>query len=88
MLLQIYRGLAPRNKKLTQFLNRLNGLHNTIQFTVEKTESHLTFLHIEVYRKTDGSVDHESIGNSPIQIAIYTRIHLAFLQTSNQSSLH
>jgi len=81
MLLQIYRGLATRNKKLTQFLNCFNGLHNKIYFTVEKAGGHLPFLHIDVYRKTDGSLGHESISNSPTQISFYTKIHIAILQT-------
>jgi len=43
---------------LTEFLNHLNGLHNKIQFTMEKEEGHLPFLDIEIYRKTEGSLGH------------------------------
>ena len=47
-------------KKLAEFLNHLNGLHNKIQFTMEKEkEGHLPFLDIGIYRKTDGSLGHK-----------------------------
>jgi hypothetical protein len=35
------------------------GLHNNIQFTMEKEEVHLPFLNIDVYRKTNGSLGHK-----------------------------
>jgi hypothetical protein len=39
-------------EKLEEFLNQLSGLHNDIQFTMEKEEKgHLPFLDIDVYRK-------------------------------------
>ena len=44
-------------EKLTEFLNHLIGLHNKVQFTMEKEEEgHLPFLDIDIYRKTDGSL--------------------------------
>jgi hypothetical protein len=47
-------------EKLAEFLNHLIGLHNNIQFTVEKEEEgHLPFLDIDVYRKTDSSLSHK-----------------------------
>jgi hypothetical protein len=46
-------------EKLEDFLNHLNGLHNKIQFTMEKEEGHLPFLDIDIYRKTDGSLGHK-----------------------------
>jgi len=46
-------------EKLTEFLNHLNGLHNKIQFTLEKKEDHVPFLDIDIYRKTDGSLGHK-----------------------------
>jgi hypothetical protein len=46
-------------EKLTELLNHLNGLHNNIQFAIEKEEEgHLPFLDIDVYRKTDSSLGH------------------------------
>jgi hypothetical protein len=47
-------------EKLTEFLNHLSGLHNKIQFTLEKEEDdHLPFLDIDIYRKPDGSLGHK-----------------------------
>jgi hypothetical protein len=47
-------------EKLEDFLNHLNGLHNKIQFTMEKEqEGHLPFQEIDIYRKTDGSLGHK-----------------------------
>jgi len=44
-------------EKLTDFLNHLNGIHNNIQFTVEREdEGHLPFLDTDIYRKMDGSL--------------------------------
>jgi hypothetical protein len=48
-------------EKLTEFLNRLNGLHNKIQFTMEK-KGHLPFLDIDIYRKTNSSLGHKVYG--------------------------
>jgi hypothetical protein len=45
-------------EKLTEFLNYLNGLHNKIQFTMEKEKGHLPFLDIDIYRKTDRHLRH------------------------------
>jgi hypothetical protein len=45
-------------EKLAEFLNHLSGLHNNIQFTMEKG-GHLPFLDIDVYNKTDGSLSHK-----------------------------
>jgi hypothetical protein len=45
---------------LTEFLNHLNGLHNKIQFTMEKEEEgHLPLLDIDIYRKMDASLGHK-----------------------------
>jgi hypothetical protein len=46
-------------EKLEGFLNHLIGLHNKIQFTMEKEEGHLPFLDIDIYRKMDGSLGHK-----------------------------
>jgi len=53
-----FRHLAHGQEKLREFLNNLNGLHNKMQFTMEK-EGHLPFLDIDIYRKTDGSLGHK-----------------------------
>jgi len=45
-------------EKVTEFLNHLNGLHNKIQFTMEK-EGYLPILDIDIYSKTDGSLGHK-----------------------------
>jgi hypothetical protein len=46
-------------EKLTEFLNHLSGLHNKIQFTMEKEEGHLPFPDIDIYRRMDGSLAHK-----------------------------
>jgi retron-type reverse transcriptase len=46
-------------EKLTEFLNHFNGLHNKIQFTMEKEEGHLPFLDIDIYRKMDSFLGHK-----------------------------
>ena len=46
-------------EKLTEFLNHLNGLHNKIQFTMEKEEGHHPFLDIDIYWKMKGSLGHK-----------------------------
>jgi len=47
-------------EKLTEFLNHLNGLHNRIQFRMEKEEKgHFPFLDIDISRKRDGSLGHK-----------------------------
>jgi hypothetical protein len=46
-------------EKLKEFLNHLSGLHNKIQFTMEKEESHLTFLDFDIYKKMYGSLGHK-----------------------------
>jgi hypothetical protein len=44
---------------LTEFLNHRNRLHNKIHFTMEIEESHIPFLDIDIYRKTNGSLGHK-----------------------------
>jgi hypothetical protein len=45
--------------KLKEFLNHLNTIRQSIQFSMEtETEGHLPFLDIDVYRRHDGSLDH------------------------------
>jgi len=52
-------------EKLEEFLNHISGLHNKIQFTMEKEEEgHLPFLDIDIYRKVDGSLGHNVQGGS------------------------
>lgn len=44
---------------MTEFLNHLSGLHNTIQFTMEKEEQgYLPCMDMDMCRKTDGSLGH------------------------------
>jgi hypothetical protein len=44
-------------KKLKGFLDHLNNIHQSIQFTME-TEWDFTFLGIDIYRRLDGSLGH------------------------------
>jgi hypothetical protein len=68
-------------EKLTEFLNHLSGLHNNIQFTMEKEEDgHLPFLDIDIYRKPDGSLGH-SVYRKPTHTNLYI-IHTTILPTN------
>jgi hypothetical protein len=41
--------------KLKEFLDHLNSIHTSIQFTMEiESEGHLPFLDTDIYRRTDG----------------------------------
>jgi retron-type reverse transcriptase len=41
-------------KKLKDFLNHLNNIHQCIQFTMEtETEGHIPFLDTDIYRRSD-----------------------------------
>jgi len=63
---------SHEQEKLKDFLNHLNGLHNKIQFTMEKEEEdHLPFLDIDIYRKMDGS-----LGHKVYQKSTHTNLHL------------
>jgi len=49
----------PHGKeKLMEFLIHLNGIHNSIQFTMEIERGHLPFLDIDIYGKINGSLGH------------------------------
>ncbi|XP_021918637.1 uncharacterized protein LOC110829329 [Zootermopsis nevadensis] len=46
--------------KLAEFLNHLNSIHESIQFTMETEKNgHLPFLDIDIHRKPDGSLVHK-----------------------------
>ncbi|XP_021938281.1 uncharacterized protein LOC110838924 [Zootermopsis nevadensis] len=46
--------------KLAKFLNHLNSIHESIQFTMEtEKDGHLPFLDIDIHRKPDGSLGHK-----------------------------
>ncbi|XP_021934007.1 uncharacterized protein LOC110836758 isoform X2 [Zootermopsis nevadensis] len=46
--------------KLAEFLNHLNSIHKSIQFTMEtEKDGHLPFLDIDIHRKPDGSLGHK-----------------------------
>jgi hypothetical protein len=45
--------------RLRDFLDHLNSIHQSIQFTMEtERDSHLPFLDINVYRRPDGFLGH------------------------------
>jgi hypothetical protein len=74
-------------EKRTEFLNHLIGLHNKIQFTMEKGGGgHLPFLDIDVYRKTDGSLGHR-VYRKPTHTNLYLHQNSQHHPASNQSSL-
>jgi hypothetical protein len=48
--------------KLRDFLDHLNGTHQTIQFSTEmERDGQLTFLHMDNYRKPAGSMGHTNL---------------------------
>jgi len=49
-------------------------------------EGHLAFLDIDIYRKTDGSLEHRVYRNPPIPTFTYTKIPITIPPTSTQSS--
>lgn len=47
-------------EKLERFLDRLNGLHRNLQFTIEMEKEHFpSFLDIDIYRRPDGFLGHK-----------------------------
>jgi hypothetical protein len=79
-------------KKLIEFLNHLSGLHNKIQFTMEKEEEeeeeegHLPFLDIDIYRKTDGSPGHK-VCQKPTHTSLYLKENSQHHPDNKQSVL-
>jgi hypothetical protein len=50
---------TSRARKLNEFLNRLNSIYYNIQFTMDtESDSHSSFLNIDICRKPDCSVSH------------------------------
>jgi hypothetical protein len=48
------------SEKLESFFDHLNGLHRNSHFAVDKgIDGHLIFLGIDIYRRSDGSLDHQ-----------------------------
>jgi hypothetical protein len=46
--------------KLRDFLHHLNSIHQSIHFTMEtEREGHLTFLDLDICRRSDGSLGHK-----------------------------
>jgi hypothetical protein len=46
-------------RKLSEFLDHLNIIHESIQFTMEtERDGHLPLLDIDIYREPDGSLGH------------------------------
>jgi len=74
-------------ERLTEFLNHLNGLHNKIKFTMEREESQLPFLDIDIYIKTDSSLGHK-VYWKPTHTNLYLRQNSQHHPANkNQSSL-
>jgi hypothetical protein len=74
-------------ERLREFLNHLNGLHNKIQFTIKIEESQLPFLDIDIYRKTDSSLEHK-VYRKPTHTNLYLRQNSQHHPANkNQSSL-
>jgi hypothetical protein len=47
-------------EKLERFLDHVNGLHRNILCTMEMEKDHFpSFLHIDIYRRPDGSLGHK-----------------------------
>jgi hypothetical protein len=73
-------------ENLAEFLNHLNGLHNKIQFTMEKEAGHLPILDTGIYRKTDGSLGHKVYPN-PTHTNLYLHQNSHHHPTNKQSVL-
>ena len=74
-------------KKLTEFLNHLNRLHNKIQFTIENEGGgHLAFLDMDIYRKMDGSLGHK-IYRKPTHTSLCLHQNSHHHPANNQSVL-
>jgi hypothetical protein len=57
--------------KLVEFLDHLNGVHDNIEFTMEKErDAHLPFLDTDIYRKPDGSLGHR-VYRKPTHTSLY-----------------
>jgi hypothetical protein len=57
--------------RLKDFLNHLNNIYQCIQFTMEmERDSHLLFLEIGIYRKSDASLGHK-VYCKPTHINLY-----------------
>jgi hypothetical protein len=57
--------------KPKDFLHHLNGIHQSIQFTMEtESEGHLPFLDLDIYRRPDGSLRHK-VYHKPIHTNLY-----------------
>jgi hypothetical protein len=57
--------------KLSEFLDHLNSIHDSIHFTME-TEKHsqLPFIYINIHRKPDGSLGHKGY-RKPMHTNLY-----------------
>jgi hypothetical protein len=57
--------------RLSEFLDHLNSIHESIQFTMEtERDGHLPFLDIDIYRKPDGSLGHK-VYHKPTHTNLY-----------------
>jgi hypothetical protein len=73
--------------KLQEFLNHLNGLHKKIQFTMEtEKDGHLPFLDINIYKKTDGSLDRK-VYRKPTHTNLYLQRNSHHHPANKQSVL-
>jgi hypothetical protein len=70
--------------KLKDFLHHLNNIHQSSQFTMQiKSEGHLPFLDLDIYRRPDGSMGH-NVFLKPTRTNLYLKASLSSLiqQTS------
>jgi hypothetical protein len=57
--------------KLSEFLDHLNSIHESIQFTMQtERDSHLPFSDIDIHRKPDGSLGHK-VYHKPTRTNLY-----------------
>ena len=72
-------------KKNYQFLGNLSGLHNKIEFTMEKEEEgHIPFLGNAIYRITDGFLGHK-VYRKPTHTSLYLHQNFHQLPANKQS---
>jgi hypothetical protein len=76
-----------RPDNLKEFLDHLNSIHTSIQFTMEtESEGHFPFLDIDIYRRPDGSLGHK-VYRKPTHTNLYLSARPHHHPSSKQAAL-
>jgi hypothetical protein len=74
--------------KLSEFLDHLNSIHESIQFTMEtERDWHLPFLDIDIYRQSDGSLGHK-VYRKPMHTNLYLNSTLTTILPTSRLYSH